>query len=161
MKFIRNRFVRTVLLILAVLLLTLLLLMGGCYGLGKLIYSRAKACEQFYIDNTELHTRTDIPAKLEIDCHFNSKTLLKRVYFVIDKKEVKMPGYIVFSEFKPFTSGTGFKTNDFFRFNEDTLGKLHKTALFYKEHTKQNGEYYKALLDTVSGQVWLNLRYAE
>lgn len=161
MPFIKNRILRTILQILTFILLTLLLLMGGCYGLGKLIYSRAKACEQFYIDNTELHTRTDIPAKLEIDCHYNSQTLLKRVYFVIDKKEVKMPRYIVFSEFKQLPSGSGFKTNDFFRFNEDTLGKLHKSALFYKEHTKQNGEYYKALLDTVSGQVWLNLRYAK
>lgn len=161
MKFIRNRFVRTILLILTVLLLALLLLIGGCYGLGKLIYSRAKACEQFYIDNTELHTRTDIPAKLEIDCHYNSKTMLKRVYFVIDKKEVKMPRYIVFSEFKPLPAESGFKTDDFFRFNADTLGKLHNSALFYKEHTKQNGEHYKALLDTVSGQVWLNLNYAK
>lgn len=161
MNLIKNRVFRTILLILTVLLLTLLLLTGGCYGLGKLIYSRAKACEQFYIDNTELHTRTDIPAKLEIDCHYNSKTLLKRIYFVIDKEEVKMPNYIIFSEFKPLPAESGFKTDDFFRFNADTLVKLHNSALFYKEHTKQNGEYYKALLDTASGQVWLNLRFAE
>ncbi|MFA6150385.1 MAG: hypothetical protein WC716_03625 [Chitinophagaceae bacterium] len=160
MTFLHKRYRKMLLLIVALLYLAVLLIYLALMGFGRFLYN-SRGCEQFYIDNTELHTRTDIPAKLEIDCHYNSKILLKRVYFVIDKKEVKMPGHIVFSEFKPLPSVSGFKTNDFFRFNGDTLGKLHTSALFYKEHTKQNGEYYKALLDTVSGQVWLNLRYAE
>ncbi len=146
--------------VLIIVILMALTLLGGCYGLARLIYN-SKGCEQFHIDNTEMHTATNIPEKLEIDCHYNSKTLLKRVYFVIDKEQEEMPAYISFSEFKPLAPHSGFKTDDFFRFNTDTLGKLHSSALFYKEHTRQNGEYYKALLDTVSGQVWLNLRYVE
>lgn len=160
MTIIHKRYRKMLLLIVALLCLAVLLIYLALMGFGRLLYN-SRGCEQFYIDNTELHTRTNIPEKLEIECNYNSKTLLKRVYFVIDKEQEEMPGYISFSEFKPLPAAHTFKTDDFFRFNTDTLGKLHGSALFYKEHTKKNGEYYKALLDTVSGQVWLNLRYAE
>jgi hypothetical protein len=138
-----------------------ILFMGGCYGLAKLVYI-SKGCKQLHIDNTEMHTGIDIPAKKEIDCNYSESQRLKRTYFVIDKTEVKMPRYIVFSEFKPLLNSAVLSTNDFFRLTQDTLYKLIKrNTLFYKEHCKASGEYYKALLDTTSGQVWVNLKYVD
>lgn len=147
--------------IILILSLLSLLFMGGCYGLTKLIYV-SKGCEHFYIDNTEMHTGIDIPQTTSIDCVYNKQTKLKRIYFVIDKLNVRMPRYISFSQFKPLEKSLNFKTDDFMCFNEDSLKKRIQTnALFYKEHNVIGGEYYKALLDTSTGQLWINLKYAD
>lgn len=159
MPYIQNNFIRITLLCILVLVLGFLTLMGSCYGLAWLM-QKQRGCGAFLIDNMELHTHTDIPDIYAIDCDYREKERLKRVYYTIKKKQVPMPGYISFSEFIPLPEASAFNTGDFFRLNADTLARHKAIHLFYKEYTKSDGEYYKGLLDTSTGQVWLNLQYA-
>lgn len=157
----QNPIVKWILIGLLILSLYFILFMGGCYGLAKLIYV-SKGCEQFHIDNTEMHTDIDIPKINEIDCSYGKSQKLKRTYFVIDKTKIKMLRYIAFSEFKALANSHTFSLTDFFRCNADSIRKLNsRNTLFYKEESKDNGEYYKALLDSTTGQVWVNLKYAD
>lgn len=159
MPYIQNKFVKIFLLCILVLVLGFLTLMGSCYGLGWLM-QKQRGCGAFLIDNMELHTHTDIPDIHDIDCDYREIEKLKRVYYTIKKEQVPMPGYISFSEFSPLPEASEFDMNDFFRLNADTLQRHQSAHLFYKEYTKADGEYYKGLLDTSTGQVWLNLQYA-
>lgn len=147
-----------VVLIIAILFL---IFMGGCYGLTKLIYV-SKGCEHFYIDNTEMHTGIDIPKTLKIDCQYDKQMKRKRLYFVIDKSSVPMFRYISFSGFKVLEKDFIVTTDDFIHYNEDSLKKRKtNSTLFYKKYADANGESYKALLDSNSGKVWIDLKYAD
>jgi hypothetical protein len=157
---IKNKYLRIFLLCVLVLVLGFITLIGTCRGLGWLMYKQ-RGCGAFQIDNMELHTRTDIPDIYDIDCDYNSTQKLKRVYFTIKKKQVQMTRYISFSEFVPLQSAGDFNMDHFFRLHADSLEGRDMHHLFYKEHTKADGEYYKALLDTSTGQVWLNLQYTD
>lgn len=162
MKALNNhKWLKILLKIFAGILVFALMLIVGCYGLGKIILN-AKHCEAFMIDNTEVHTHINIPKKETIDCNYNPKFKLKRVYFVIKMAEEPMPEYISLSEFKYLPQLDSLNTSDFFRYNKDTLlQQANKKSLFYKEHTYSDGEYYKALLDTSTGQVWINIRFPD
>jgi hypothetical protein len=158
---ITNNVIRKTLWVLLVLLMLCVVFMGGCYGMAKLIYA-SRGCEQFYIDNTEMHTGIDIPQKLYIDCAYNKEQKTKMVYYVIDKPNVPMQRYISFSEFKPLRVFPFTSSRDTFHFNADTMLRLQqRNTLFTKEYKDQSGERYTALLDTSSGQVWLQLTYAD
>lgn len=167
---VKNTFLKWVLYIALSVGLGYITLLASCYGFGKFLYHQ-NGCEAFQIDNTEMHTAIDIPDLLSGEgiseslayvCDYNPKTRIKRNFFIIDKASVKMPRYISFCEFKVLAPKSKFNTNDFVRFNSDTLNKLMGSqSLFFKERTKENGEYYKALLDSSSGQVWILLKYAE
>lgn len=156
-----NHLLRKILWVLLVLLIVCVLFMGGCYGLAKLIYT-SRGCEQFYIDNTEMHTGIDIPQKIYIDCNYKKPQKTKTVYYVIDKPNVPMQRYISFSEFKPIRAIPSTLAKDTFHFNADTLLHLQqRNTLFTKTYLATNGERYVALLDSSTGQVWINLTYAD
>lgn len=125
------------------------------YIMPRFIYKQ-KGCDAFNIDNMELHTHIDIPQNKVFSCDYNSKKKLKRIYFIIDKSRQSMPRYISFSGFSALPAGQQVPQDDFLQINIDS-----SAVLFCKEQHKKNGEYYKALLDTASGAVWINLHYAD
>jgi hypothetical protein len=156
-----NKWVRALAKVLLAAIVFALLLMAGCYGLGKIIL-HANNCEAFMIDNTEVHTHINVPEIDSIDCNYQPKTKRKRVYFVINMAKEPMQAYINFSEFKQLSALGDIIPNDFFRYNQDTFRQqVHKRSLFYKEHSYADGEHYKALLDTSTGQVWINIKFVQ
>lgn len=156
-----NKWARALAKVLLAVIVFALLLLAGCYGLGKIIL-HANNCEAFMIDNTEVHTHINVPEIDSIDCNYQPKTKWKRVYFVINKAKESMQAYINFSEFKQLSALGDIKPNDFFRYNQDTFRQqVHKRSLFYKEHSYADGEQYKALLDTSTGQVWINIKFVQ
>jgi hypothetical protein len=159
--FFNNKWLRAPIKVLLVLIVFVLMLLAGCYGLGKIIL-HANKCEAFMIDNTEVHTHINIPEIDSIDCNYQPKAKRKRVYFVINKSKEPMRAYISFSEFKQLSALGGIKPYDFFRYNQDTFRQqVSKRSLFYKEHCYADGEHYKALLDTSTGQVWINIKFVQ
>lgn len=122
---------KTFLYILAAIVFSILLFMGGCRVLSKQIFNK-QSCESFNIDNIELRTGIDIPKVKKSTC--NCSDGKKNSTFELDLTE---------EEFKSYVS-----KNKFFK-TDSTLIKENET-----EHTK-----WMAILDPDDKSLTFNIEY--
>lgn len=137
---------------------TILLFMGGCYGLGKYIVSH-KTCERFSVDNYELRTHTDIPKKKSTTCHFDTATQTKSSVFVLDLSPKELSASIKHNNLKKVTTTAlpRFPHNP--QWN-DSITQLPIAHLYAKTGQNQHDSWVY-VLDSVHQTFWAELTEKE
>lgn len=142
---------------------TVLCLYGGLWAL---VFHMAgqRSCDDFNIDNIELHAGVDIPNIEDSDCNYDGVRTMKQAWFLIDKNSVDMDYYIGRNKFLLFTDTSNVGYTDFL--NLDTVitaSNFSKGDLYYTKGSakRKSGivESWKTLFDKRSGKLWATIYY--
>ncbi len=130
------------------------------YGIAEYIY-RTKSCEYMNIDNMELRAQLDIPNITDMQCNYDKPHDTKRVFFrLLDTSPATLNQYISRYGFQKLKSQTELTPSDFLILKADSVNFNHAPQLYFRKLSYKGNES-KAVLNKQSGQLWINLKYAE
>jgi len=135
----------------AVILLTVILIVGGLFTLLGLTLVNSKGCSQLVIDTNELHSGIDIPDVDVINCYFD------------ERKKIRVSIYkLKLNEFYLNTYTTKFKLVDQATFSGITQVEISEQPmngkLFETTGTKW-GNKWKYVVEPETGRLWVEIIY--